>query len=384
MGRPSVRTLGARLFACLLFAGLVLSIFGTVLSIWAHHGKVLSTPAQTGMSLTPGSSGWTAPNPVGGASLPGVAPASLRVEIGSLDAATETMSARVSLAFTESLVSHLRWKIPAHQALVPLAAVPYHVWARLPVGIWLTMCVDSYAALGSCGTPTATISLGQLVTDGGRAAAVLGASVQAPVTLPVSGSPTRFPSDEYVLGSSPRLTLPNGVVLATPAAGDPVNTRSGVPATVILFADAVFGDSWVTASQSGQGIALVIRRPSFYQLTVYLMALLPLLLGVVVMHVSVRQAPLSRPKRPVLDLGVIAGLIAAMLAILPLRAVLVPTDLDMTGLTLLDYILVLDVLVIAAFLFFQYAWLVWTPRMPGRADAPGSPAEAARQGQSDP
>jgi len=375
---PGVWTLGAWLFAWLVFAGIVLSIFGTIGSIWAHHGEVLGFPAQTGMSLTPGSSGWTAPNPVGGASFPGVAPASLSVEIGSLDVATETMPARVSLAFTESLVSHLRWKIPARQALVPLAAVPYHVWAQLPVGIWLTMCVDSSAALGPCGTPTATISLGQLITDGGRAAPVLGASVQAPVTISVSGSPTRFPSDEYVLGSDPRLILPNGVVLATPAAGGSVNTRSVVPATVTLFADAVFGDRWVTASQFGQGVVLVIRRPTVYQLTVYLMALLPLLLGVVVIHVSVRQAPLRRPKRPVLDLGGIAGLIAAMLAILPLRAVLVPTDLDVTGLTLLDYILVLDVLFIAAYLFFQYARFVWTPRMPGRADAPGSPAKGRK------
>jgi hypothetical protein len=87
---------------------------------------------------------------------------------------------------------------------------------------------------------------------------------------------------------------------------------------------------------------------------------------------------LRRPKRPVLDLGVIAGLIATVLAILPLRAVLVPADLDVTGLTLLDYILVLDVLVIAGFVFFQYAWLVWTPRMPGRTDAPGSPAKGRK------
>ena len=61
-----------------------------------------------------------------------------------------------------------------------------------------------------------------------------------------------------------------------------------------------------------------------------------------------------------------------MLAILPLRAVLVPTGLDATGLTLLDYILVLDVLFIAAFLFFQYARFVWTP---GQTDAQESPAK---------
>ena len=375
MVRPSVRTV-ARVFggllAWLLFLGIVVGIVGTLGSIRAHRGEILGFPAQTGMSLTPGSSGWTAPKTVGGASFPGVAPASLRVEISSLDVATETIPARVSLAFPESLVSDLRWKISTDRALVPLAAVPYHVWAGLPVGIWLTTCVDSDAALGPCGTPTATLSLSQLVTNGGRAAAVLGASVPAPVTLPVSGSPNRFPSDEYVLGSYPLLTLPNGVVLATRAAGGIVNTHSVVPTTVILFADPVFGDSWVTASQYGQAIVLVIRRPTVYQLTVYLMALLPLLLGVVVAHVSIRHAALEGSKRPVFDLGLITGLIAAMLAILPLRAVLVPTGLDATGLTLLDYILVLDVLFIAAFLFFQYARFVWTP---GQTDAQESPAK---------
>ena len=380
MVRPSVRTVGrgvAGLPAWLLFLGIVVGIFGTLGSIRAHRGEVLGVPAQTGTSLTPGNAGWTAPNPVGGASFPGVAPASLRVEIGSLNVATETIAARVSLSFTDSLVSHLRWEIPASRTLMPLAAVPYHVWAQLPVGIWLTMCVESYAALGPCGTPTATISLGQLINDGGNTATVFGASLPATVTLPVSGTPNRFPSDEYAVGSYPKLILPNGIVLAMPTAGGSVNTRSVVPTTVTLFADAVFGDRWVTASQHGQGIVLLIRRPTVYQFTVFLMALLPLLLGVVVVHVSLRQAALRRPKRPAFDLGLITGLIAAMLAILPLRAVLVPTELDVAGLTLLDYILVLDVLFIAAFLFFQYARFVW---IPGQTDPPESLAKEVSDG----
>jgi hypothetical protein len=44
-----------------------------------------------------------------------------------------------------------------------------------------------------------------------------------------------------------------------------------------------------------------------------------------------------------------------------LRAVLVPTDLNAAGLTLVDYILVLDFLCIAAFIFVQYARFVTTP-----------------------
>jgi len=103
------------------------------------------------------------------------------------------------------------------------------------------------------------------------------------------------------------------------------------------------------------------------------MALLPLFLGVVVVDASVRRGAL-KSEGPLFDLGLITGLIAAMLAILPLRAVLVPSELDVAGLTLLDYILVLDVLFIAAFLFFQYARFAWRSPMPGQTDAQ-APAE---------
>ena len=248
LGTRTVR----RVVAGLLFLGIVAGIFGTLGGVLAHRGRVLSVPAQTGSSLTPGNTGSTTKKPVGGASLPGVAPASLGLEIGPIDVAAETIPARVDLSFPESLVSHLRWKAARDRAPVPLAAVPYHAWAQLPVGIWLTMCVDSSATLGLCGTPTATISLGQLLRDGGKPAAV-----PTPVILPISGTPNRYPSDVYVLDSYPQLTLPSGIVLAT-AAGGSVTTRSVVSAQVSLYADAVFGDRWVTASQYGQEIKLWI------------------------------------------------------------------------------------------------------------------------------
>jgi hypothetical protein len=56
-----------------------------------------------------------------------------------------------------------------------------------------------------------------------------------------------------------------------------------------------------------------------------------------------------------LDLGVVAGLAAAVLAVLPLRAVLVPHDLDAVHLTLVDDVLILDLLVIAIGPFAAYA-----------------------------
>jgi uncharacterized membrane protein len=100
-------------------------------------------------------------------------------------------------------------------------------------------------------------------------------------------------------------------------------------------------------------IGVAISRPIVTELTVYFTAILPLLLALVLVLVWIGRA--SRNKRPAFDVSFAAGLIAAMLAILPLRAVLVPSDLGYDSLTFVDYILLLAVMFIAGFMFWQYA-----------------------------
>jgi hypothetical protein len=253
--------------------------------------------------------------------------------------------------------------------LEPLGTVPYHVWAHLPVGIALVNCFGFFRTIETCREPNATVPLGDLVGPAGNGTyAKAGSSVKAPVTVPLFGSPERFPSDGYAFYQIPDITLPSGVLLATPAANGSENHGSDVPTTVNLYVAPGLGNHMWTAYESHfTGIWVIyvfIGRPLAYQVTVYIVALLPLLLGLVVVHASARQAAIKGTSGRAFDLGLIAALIAAMLAILPLRAVLVPTDLSVSSLTILDYILVLDLLFIAAFIFFQYARFVTKPKDP--------------------
>jgi hypothetical protein len=176
--------------------------------------------------------------------------------------------------------------------------------------------------------------------------------------------------------SDPWVSLPSGVVISTGYGYYDVF----VPTTVTIAVDPSLGDHTLTAVQDSPTnplvVGLIIGRSGFYQLTIYIVALLPLLLGWIVVHIWFRRG------RQVFDLGFIAGLIAAMLAILPLRAVLIPADLNTGGLTVVDNILVLGVLFVASFLFAQYA-LSFTPRLnetatseTGRADRPIEPPES--------
>jgi hypothetical protein len=366
IGRAVGRSVGRLLpwlpFAIVAAGGIVALV--ALLNIASIRGELLFHTPTAAVVLQPGAIGGAVASTPGG----GVDPAQLDVGIFSFDAATQTTSVRVTLGFTDTLVTHLRLAGVSDRTLVPLAAVPYKVWAHLPVGIQITQCGYFITAVGTCGASQVTIPLGQLVTYSGAGAASRASNVPAPVALSVFGWPNRFPSDTYQFVTFPQITLPDRVVLATSAAGGFENHRSVVPTTVALFGDPGLGDHTLTLYKGMSGhhlfIDLIIGRPLAYRVTVYAVALLPLLLGVVVVHASARLTATKRTSGPVFDLGVIAGLIAAMLAILPLRAVLVPTDLNVAGLTLLDYILVLDVLFIAAFVFFQYARFVTKPRVP--------------------
>jgi len=358
-----------------------------LMSIVRFQGKNVEHPPTIAAVLTPGSVSWTSAPVPRGNTFRGITPAGLNVEIISFDAADQTVSARLSLAFTNAVVTHLRLMSARHRTLVLLMKVPPVVWAQLPVAIKLAPCVGAFFTPETCGKPIATIPLGQLLTSSGGGAARHGSSVRAVVTLPVYGWPSRFPLDTYRFITSPQITLPNRVVLATLAAGG-VRNRSTVPTRVVFFGDSGLGGHTLTAYQfpppKRRAISLIIGRPLTYQITVIVVALLPLFLGVSVVHASARQrgndeiveGGMTRMSSPAFDTTVAAGLIAAMLAILPLRAVLVPADLNVGGLTLLDYILVLDVLFIAAFVFFQYAKFVTKKERSDQTDASGSSAEA--------
>jgi hypothetical protein len=103
----------------------------------------------------------------------------------------------------------------------------------------------------------------------------------------------------------------------------------------------------------GGGFDLVIRRKLATRLYVISLVLTPLIIAFLVLLLV-----LDRFKKPEPDgLGLILGLFAAVLTILPLRPILVPPDI--TTLTLLDFSLGLDMIVIVAMGVGVYVVMLW-------------------------
>ena len=340
----------------------IVATLGALLVLWniasisgeRLMGATSPFPTATTTVLAPAEGEWastgTSPGPP---DLPNIIPAELNVEIISFDVASQTISARLSLAFNDSVVAHIQFFDAARRAFLPLTAVRQDTWANLLVGIQLTACLTSSFTTENCERPVATAPFSDLVSSDGQHAALAGFSVPGTVTLPVSGWPNRFPSDVYELRMTPYVRLSPGLVFPFT---EPGAYTTFVPTNIYITADPGLADHTLTVVEDSPTnpliIGLLIGRSRLYQITIYIVALLPLLLGAVIAHISLRR------RQPVFDLGFFAGLIAAMLAILPLRAVLVPTDLGAEGLTLVDDILVLGVLLIAALLFFQYARVI--------------------------
>ncbi len=342
--------------------GMLGTLFGRTLL-----GVTVPEPPRFSNALNPAWSSWTlAPHSVDGRIVrPAVSPASLTVEVVSLDLASGTALLRVGLHLSGGMGARLRMD-SAGRSFVPLARVSRAAWAQLPVGIQLVNCADPLISISiqRCNVPNASVPLGNLVGGGGNV--VSAGTAVVPVSLPVDGSPNLFPSDRYVIRMSPVITLPGSISL--PGLSSYLNN---VPVAVTLSEGSALAQYEVTAfvdsPQQPRIIAVEVTRASWRVITVYVVALLPLLLAVVLAHVWVR-----RRTRPNFDLGFAAGLIAAMLAILPLRAVLVPGDVAAVSPTVVDDILILGVLLIAGFLFWQYARFVGGPR-PSRSLAADSP-----------
>ncbi|MEU1891903.1 hypothetical protein [Streptomyces pristinaespiralis] len=285
-------------------------------------------------------------------SKPDITPADLEVEITSLDIPKRAVSARMSLTISDDIASSLRLN---DLLTTPLPKAPRASWTLIPVGIMLTPCLSDTMPRANCGIPAATLPLGKLVGADGKPTP-RGSVVASTVTLPVSGLPSLFPSDSYTLAiNDPRATLPGSVALFSEQ-----GPGLEVPLTVNIYTAPALGEHSLVVVESAQKnprvIGVIIDRPFYEQITIYLVALLPLLLGAVVAHVL-----FIRRQRD-FDLELTAGLIAVVLTILPLRSVLVPADVASIGLTFLDDILVISVLGIAALVFGQYARTV--ARMP--------------------
>lgn len=281
----------------------------------------------------------------------------LTINVGSLDLPSHMLPLNLNLVLRDATVTHLRITTGTRPKPVPLTAVPRRLWSQVPVKIYIGPCLSPLPRpdVQDCLGPVATVRLGQLIGPVGVAISS-GASVTSPVSVALLGSPVRYPSDFYVVHTAPEVVLESPVFLDT-GGGKYSASEYYLPSDVVVsggtgglrnFAVTIV-DEAVTQPMV---IGIVISRPLVNELTVYVTAILPLILAIVLALVWA-----SRDERSPFDLTFVAGLIAVMLAILPLRAVLVPADLGSESLTLVDDILLLGVMFIAGFTFWQYASL---------------------------
>jgi hypothetical protein len=336
---------------------LLVPVVGVGLITW----NMVFTGITTSLNATKGLSGKT---PVRSGGLPFIlaptGPAGsisplLNIEVGSFDLPSRMLSIHLNLELQGETVRQLRIAASTRSTPVPLTSVPRRLWSQVPVEIYLGPCFLSLPQPRTCIGSPVTVPLGQLIGPGGTAT---NSGVSANVSLPVYGSSVRYPSDYYVVRTTPAVILESPVSLDTNGGKYSANKYYLPLAVLVSWGVSIGGLTNYTVTAVGEAatrpmvVGIVISRPLANELTVYVTAILPLMLAVVL-----ALAWFARDQRPSFDFAFVAGLIAAMLAILPLRAVLVPADLGSDSLTFVDDILLLGVMFIAGFTFWQYASL---------------------------
>jgi hypothetical protein len=190
--------------------------------------------------------------------------------------------------------------------------------------------------------------------------------------LPIVGDPRQFPGDLYLLD------MALGLWRAGP---------SGAPAPLLLSIAIDDGmadyDVFLLGSPAPAAgfdeVRLVLLRNGYEQVAVYAVLAVPLILGIVLMHVFF----LSHLPSANFATDFLIPLAGLMLTILPLRSVLVPAQIG--GTTRIDYVLGYEALILLAFAIVAYAVLLVrrrrayppTPRAAGRRER----ADAGREHQ---
>jgi hypothetical protein len=224
------------------------------------------------------------------------------------------------------------------------------------------------------------------------------AKFRVPAELPVLAGPTRnYPSDYHQLSANVQIRLPKGFTLSG-ATQDEVSGLGSLPATLpdltqvsstpgmegrtiaFLIPEASLplsrsiDESRITAvtnvnttvspsdtqsdvppQKHDVDLKLLVVRDSRTQGFAYAVAFLPLALMIALVSILFTHG------REYNYTNITVHLAVATLSILPLRAVLVPSDLQ--GLTRIDYILVIQLLLIISMAFFLNGLQLWKPAL---------------------
>jgi hypothetical protein len=171
---------------------------------------------------------------------------------------------------------------------------------------------------------------------GARYGNVVGLAMQSlrPVTLPLVGNSEDYPLDVYSLAAALDVTLPLNVIYRS------ARRRSiyTLPMQIVAVASSDLRSFRIDAQTSGGELRLRLLRATRTRSFVVALLAIPLLL----IAMLFRATASSRSPR---GTEVVVGAAAVMLALLPIRAVLVPSDV--VSLTLVDYGLGIEVALLA-------------------------------------
>jgi hypothetical protein len=162
------------------------------------------------------------------------------------------------------------------------------------------------------------------------------------IEAPIAGSPTLYPFDAYETGFQGALQIVNSRTHAV----YPLDSRVAVvdePAIQPLHSEALA----IGLFESTATVILRLHRSATVKIYVLLLAAIPLVLAaLIIIVISSQRRGRTRSFGPV----ELAGVGAVLLAILPIRQVLVPPGV--TQLTFVDYLLGAEMAVIVAFACF--------------------------------
>lgn len=176
-------------------------------------------------------------------------------------------------------------------------------------------------------------------------------STATEITLPMTGRPQLYPEDWYLLNTT--FTLPwNGPIF--PGQIKPPPGTCTAPPEIKVYSDVGLCNENIVMQQypsnCGGVIKLLIRTGNFTRLYTWTIVLVPIYLLLIFIHLLYTNSERHR----ISITNLIAGLVASIIAVLPLRVVLVPSEIP--GLTCVDLILALGMASIFALIIITYGF----------------------------
>lgn len=184
-------------------------------------------------------------------------------------------------------------------------------------------------------------------------------STATEIILPMTGRPQLYPEDWYLFNATFKL-LWNGPIF--PYGIEPAPDSCVIPPEIKIYSDVNLCNKNIVVQQypnsCGGAIKLLIRTGTFARLYTWIIALVPIYLLLVFIHLLYVNSDRHR----ISISNLIAGLVAAIIAVLPLRIVLVPSEIP--GLTCVDLILATGMASIFALVLITYGFEIigWRKR----------------------